>query len=241
MNLQYLKWDSIHFKKKIYSIKWENNFDPLEFLTMLRNNKDNIDILYLFASELIPDYLNEELSSLSQDFFLADSKVTYSLYINEPKDHDFENDISKLGILDLSKDFIKLAQSSGHTSRFKLDYRFGEEAFNKMYELWLTKSLTGELANCVFGIIRDETVVSFVTLVLKNNDTGKIGLIATHSDYKGKGLAKKLIEASKLYLWKNNCSKLLVPTQKSNSGACKFYEKCGFKIENTEYIYHYHA
>jgi ribosomal protein S18 acetylase RimI-like enzyme len=80
--------------------------------------------------------------------------------------------------------------------------------------------------------------LGFVTLKL-NDKYGQIGLIAVDKSHRGKSIGKKLIFAGINLVKSKGIKNLQVPTQKSNTGACRFYLNIGFEeIENRKYLPH---
>ena len=57
----------------------------------------------------------------------------------------------------------------------------------------------------------------------------EINHIFVKNDYRGKGIAKKLINKAFEFAKENDCESVLVNTAESNEAAKKLYEKLGFK------------
>jgi dTDP-4-amino-4,6-dideoxygalactose transaminase len=84
------------------------------------------------------------------------------------------------------------------------------------------------LADKVFATKSHDFITSFITCKIKN-EIGNIGLIATHTDYRGKSLGRNLINHVHNWYLQNNIKVSEVVTQKANEIACAFYENYGFK------------
>ncbi len=114
--------------------------------------------------------------------------------------------------------------------------------FEPLYRLWMSNSLKGTMADVVFVCGSDSAVKGFVTCKIREDRTGdrtgSIGLIATDGAYQGQGIGQSLIEATDAWYKANRILTSTVVTQQSNVPACRFYEKAGFTIRKTEYIYH---
>ena len=81
--------------------------------------------------------------------------------------------------------------------------------------------------------IGDEGIVGFCTLLDK-----EIELIAVKSEYQGKGIGRKLIDACIDVAASRGDKTLVVKTQGSNRAARNFYEKCGFRCTKIEKDFH---
>ena len=90
-------------------------------------------------------------------------------------------------------------------------------------------------------VIEDDQPRGFMTIVFKDNRY-VIDLIAISSEYRGKGLAKKLIEKGLNKYTKTSIVevKMHVGTQEKNTRAINLYSGLGFELEGTDMIYHLH-
>lgn len=130
-----------------------------------------------------------------------------------------------------------LAVESGHYSRYKVDPGFDREVFEKMYNIWLERSVSGAIAREVLAFTEGEKEVGFVTLGVKNG-RANIGLIAVDSAARGAGIGAHLLSAAVSRAREWGCDQIDVVTQKDNAGACRFYERFGFAEEQVVNIYH---
>jgi ribosomal protein S18 acetylase RimI-like enzyme len=60
-----------------------------------------------------------------------------------------------------------------------------------------------------------------------------IETIATHSDYRGRGIGSKLLRWVDTYAQEKNCTKVSLHVMKKNAGAVRLYERKGFVIDET--------
>jgi dTDP-4-amino-4,6-dideoxy-D-galactose acyltransferase len=107
-----------------------------------------------------------------------------------------------------------------------------------MYEIWLRKSIEGNNTIVLIELFQ-QTIVGFISLDFVNEELAVIGLIATHPEYQGKGVARRLISSAEKISVQKNLKKLSVATQKNNLRAMKLYTSCGFNLEVETHIYHY--
>jgi dTDP-4-amino-4,6-dideoxy-D-galactose acyltransferase len=130
---------------------------------------------------------------------------------------------------------LKLVYLSGHDSRFKKDLFFGEEAFKSLYKQWIDNNLKAE--NTKVLVYQDSNKLLGFIAMKEEHSEGFIDLIAVSPEAQGQGVGQQLIDAVEASLGLEK--ELYVPTQQTNEQACHFYEKCGFKISDKQYIYHY--
>lgn len=226
MAIEPLKWDSEFFKLKIGKIN-AGNFSPSEFDAQ----KILFDLIYIFEypeSTLISDIENAKA-------ILVDKKVIYQKkIIAVSKDEHITTYTSTIA----NENLIQLALKSGIHSRFKIDKNFESSYYEKLYNEWIIKSCSREIAFEVLVYGNENDPDGFITIQQKNNEA-HVGLIAVHERARGKGIGKKLMEAAEFIAKNHTFDTIKVTTQADNIQACSLYEKCGFTIDETIHIYHY--
>ena len=167
---------------------------------------------------------------------LADRKVTFcTSLLPEP--------ITRLGsaittATEYNPQLESLAWQSGEYSRFRLDPRFATQVFKDLYSQWLHNSLTGEIARRVL-VFRDAAGAERGLLTLgEKNNRADIGLLAVDEVLRGQGVAQSLVAAAIEQAREWGYNELQVATQYDNKAACRFYEKCGFRLLQEQHIYH---
>lgn len=221
--LKRLEWDSNFFDLKIAELRINENKDKF----IIEKIKEfSYDLVYLFSKKEINNILNLNF---------IDLKRIYIKSINKNNEYSIDEKIvSYTG--SLNNQFLSLAQDAGSFSRFKKDKNLTRN-FNKMYETWLKKSVSREIADEVFVYMEELNIYGFVT-IKKNNQQATIGLIAVDSQKQKKGIGRKLIHAVEKWAIDQKLYKISVATQQQNIDACNFYSKMGFEIHDEEYIYH---
>jgi len=229
--IQYLKWDSDFFEKKIGRI----DVDYYTDLNTLLNDakKAGYQLIYIFGGQDL--YIDDEVLRKFNGLF-ADRKILYEKDIGStnmalPLVSEYTNK-------ELVSELEQLAFESGKYSRFKLDKNFKENDFFKMYNIWVANSINHQIADKVFIVMENNQIKGMVTLKI-NEDYGQIGLIAISPNSQGKGYGRALIAACENELFNKHISKLEVSTQLKNKQASLFYEKCGFTIKTITNIYHF--
>ncbi|WP_165585112.1 GNAT family N-acetyltransferase [Chryseobacterium sp. FH2] len=225
MKINFLQWDSDFFKKKIGDIT-------------LNNNNENVDLSDNYDLIVIKQPSDFDINLADYDLSFKETKVNFIKSLNNTRYSDLES-VKDTDDTEKSIDFFKdLAYESGKMSRFLLDKNFGETKFRELYDMWIINSLNKKFAVKTFYLEEGEKAIGFVT-VQKYDTLGKIGLIATHPQFQGKGFGKKLLNKAEQFCIESGITHLEIPTQKENIQACSFYKKQGYDIKDEITIKHY--
>lgn len=166
---------------------------------------------------------------------LVDRKVTYLLDLVGTTPRAPDARIVKA--VDPTPQLRFLAMQSGQYSRYKVDPGFAPTVFERMYNIWLERSISGVIAKDVIVFEDEGKELGFVTIGIKNG-RANIGLIAVDADSRSKGVGAQLMNAALAKSKEWGVDQIDVVTQKDNAGACRFYERSGFTQEKIEHIYH---
>lgn len=135
-------------------------------------------------------------------------------------------------------DLIKLALSCGAFSRFRKDPLFPRHLCDELYRTWIVRSTRRDIATDVL-IIKDQSkIVGMITLGEKEG-RGCIGLFAVDVLFRGNQIGKTLLMDAHRWFMDKGYKLCQVVTQSDNIGACRLYEKCGYRINKTENIFHF--
>lgn len=92
-----------------------------------------------------------------------------------------------------------------------------------------------------FWIVLDENKNVIGTMAMeKRANTGYLSGVYLHSEYRGIGIAQRLLDIAIEYSKKNNIERIILDTHEKFSRAIKFYEKNNFiriNENNKEYCY----
>lgn len=224
MNINHLEWDSNFFNKKIGEINISNE-------DVLNTNED----YDLIVTKQLSDF-NIELPLYQKTY--QETKVIFSKVLR-PFNYKYNSNVKDTDLEPKSLTFFKaLAYESGKKSRFLLDKNFGKKKFKNLYNQWIINSLNKQFAIKVFFIENENKATAFITLQ-KCNNIGKIGLLATHPDFQGKGLGKTLLQHVENYCMLNDIQHLEIPTQKENIQACNFYKSQKYEIKDELILKHF--
>lgn len=219
-------------------LDWDSNFFELQIAEYKTNKSNSVDlgVLYDLIYVISNDDKQISIKGYSQTF--KENKVLFSKNNLIYKNINNES-ITSFANTNLSRsELYNLAFESGKYSRFKLDKKFKDEEFKKLYKVWIDNSLENNFATDVLVYIEKNKLGGFVTYKI-NDNYATIGLIAVSTDQQGKGIGRKLIQFVETKLIESNILSLRIPTQKENIEACSFYEKLGYKITESTIIKHY--
>jgi ribosomal protein S18 acetylase RimI-like enzyme len=219
--MQFLEWDSSFFNLNISRVTVADRKITKQDLDFSSN-----DLIYVFS--LIPQ------EQLEKNGAWVDTKITYAKAVTATVETAHPEIESYAG--EPTEDLYNLGILSGWASRFKVDPRLNAQ-FENMYRLWVSNSTKRLIADEVFVIRKSGKHVGLVTLK-QDNTTGSIGIIAVDADYQGKAYGSRLLECADKWYKARGIEEAVVVTQQLNKAACKFYEKHGYSVKATEYIYH---
>ncbi|MCT4664349.1 MAG: GNAT family N-acetyltransferase [Flavobacteriales bacterium] len=227
-----LEWDSEFFRYKVGFIRAETScmFEINEALNTILD--ENYKLCYLASSEEM-DFSQFDHKDLEIKF--VDRKVTYLKTVDSLKTiNPAVTSIEQFGPNDR---ILNIAIQSGEYSRFNVDKNIEEGKFEELYQLWIQNSINRELAFDVLGFQAQGGLAGFVTLK-ETKGRADIGLIAVDGLYRGQGIGKSLMSSAEKWVDNLGFKELQVVTQGENIPACKFYESCGYQLEQTQYYYH---
>ena len=225
-----LDWDSTFFGFKVASINppFLHKEDIKQLCTKLRN--ESVKICYWKT----PNVINEFPEKI--DVTLVDVASIYSIKLpTETTKNDTHISLYQDKVA--SEELIKIGIQCGLYSRFKVDSKFPSGSFEKMYSQWIQKSVKKELADDIILYEKDSKLAGIVTVYVKNK-IGHIGLFGIDESMRGKGIGKKLLNASLNYFKDKKCESAQVVTQSENVAGCAAYESVGFSLKQKQYCYH---
>lgn len=233
----HLEWDTKFFGFGVARIRQAvlDEADLSKTLEMLRENNYRMVYWQISADQ----YESSRIAKLNGGF-LADEKVTYVKKLVGISDSLEAFAYTPVPYPDTIPDaaMIKLALQSGEYSRFRLDPKFPRQLYDKLYTCWITRSVSKEIAREVLIVKEQSDLLGLITLGIKD-DRADIGLVAVAEHARGKGVGRALVTVANRYFMERSYAFAQVVTQRSNFGACRLYETCGYNIENVENVFHF--
>lgn len=228
--IELLEWDTTFF-----GWKTGRSVNPTSSrLVSEQALNEGYKLLYITSDKPINLHTNEYEGV---ELLLADVKLNYSMDISTVENLPENNNVSEYKSNIVCEELLELALLSGSFSRFKTDPHFQTKDFERLYTSWITSSVNKKIADYVFVTNEYDRITGMVTLSIREG-IAKIGLIAVDTNHQGKQLGKQLIDTCKKTALQHDCRQLEVPTQAANQQACLFYERMGFILQQTTYIYH---
>lgn len=227
MEIQKLNWDSAFFGYPVGRVDM-NSIGSFDF-TGLHKDLMKYKLVYIFSKK--------ELANLPDSIHLVDKKVVFKKLTNQYK---ASNDFSKIHSFSgpINDELKTLALESGIYSRFRVDQNFRDHEFERLYERWITESITRNNAFDVFVYKECERFAGFITLGEKN-EIADIGLVAVSEQFRGRKIGSLLVDFATGAANELGYSEIQVVTQLQNLAAVKLYEGTGFRLNDLTYIYHY--
>jgi dTDP-4-amino-4,6-dideoxy-D-galactose acyltransferase len=189
-------------------------------------------LIYCFADEAF--FTADQVLSAVRHAVRVDGKTRY--ITGQPvRQPSAEN----LGMADkISPRLVALAKQAGRYSRFFTDKHFKEGTCERMYQAWIEKSVSGEIADRVFQFTNaHREQLGFLTVAEKNSWLD-LGLLCVNEKARGLGIATALLQHAENYALSRQCQGMQLVTQEQNTPARSLFEKYGFKQESVTGIFH---
>ena len=218
-----LEWDSAHFGFPVARV--EPGDLPLCELESDLNQASGAGTRLVYCLRPLDRKIPEETLARFGGRALTASLLYRKSLAHGRKQRCGEVAIESLRCVPLSDDLRRLAPCIGSYSRFRLDPDVPEEAFVRLYEIWLERSLRGEIAEQVL-VARGEdgTALGLITVVRPDPATGRIGLVGVAEAARGRGVGGALVAAAEAAMEAGGASRAEVVTQLENDAGRGLYE-----------------
>lgn len=168
----------------------------------------------------------------SAGFLLVDGLLALQLTLSEEITEMHHPEVIEATMNHL-KELQQLAGTVFEDTRFYNDTVIPIEKANKIYEVWIENSLKKTAADKTFIWYENNSILGFITIQLK----GHIPLVGVSQSARGKGIAKKMVQAAINEFKKHNISNVEIETQMANIPAIRAYQANGFKITQSYLTY----
>lgn len=223
-----LSWDSSFFGVKTARVKTKHdNFELKKILEDLYDQ--DVELIYYNSPVRLDDF--DQYQSV-----LLDTRVSILKELKTRR--DFNEYVKIYEGKEPSEEMLHLSERIARESRYFYDPNIPKQKVFEMYEIWLNKSVTGEMATDVLVYEKDEKVLGLATIKLIDQDRGLIPLLAVASEHEGKGISFALMRAVEEYLLQKGRKFLVSETQAKNVKAIKVYERFGVECQETHHVYH---
>lgn len=224
MNFQELPWDSNFFGYPIAKCEIDESIIDFE---VFRKESSKFKLVYCFCNDKIDIFPSGE-------FHLVDIKVTLKkqvqALVKEP--------LYLVKHFEIGGDLQQLAFLSGKFSRFKLDKNFSSGQFERLYSAWLETNCKNSEGKFLFSHVVRNKILGFVAFSIFA-DLATVDLIAVDQSSQRKGLGVGFLRDIDLLVSEAGIQTIQVSTQFENKPALTLYEKSGYKVSDTKFIYHF--
>ncbi len=240
--LNYDKWLSEIFSRPVYCMKFDRGLreklrdeKSKEYLALNRFLTSSPIFIYIKVPTEDPQTVQLVEKA---GFHLIETNVTYEKEID--KNYAVpDNNCIRLASLNDQNHVTRLAEENFIFSRFHMDPSIPNELANKVKKEWAKNYFSGNRGDkMVIGEINDG-VIGFLQILEGEDNTVIIDLIAVDKNHRRKNIASDLIACTELEY--DDYSLIRVGTQISNIPSIRLYEKLGFRLTQSQYIFHYHG
>jgi len=232
------EWLSEQIDKNVYQLKvidlLEDDFsqDWKEF------RKNHIKENYFVFSKISTNSVNIWQCVEKVNFKLIDANVKFELHGNISSDSKYQKDIDICFAEKKHQEATgKIARDNFIYSRFHLDPLIDNDIASKIKQNWVKNYFFGKRGDVMVLALLNNEPVGFLQLIIKNKELF-IDLIGVQKIAQGKGIASSMIQFASKNI-KQSCIK--VGTQIGNIPSIKLYQKLGFVLTGSDYVFHYHS
>ena len=173
----------------------------------------------------------------NQGFYLIDTNIILEKPFSSSGNFTCNNCSIRFAHLNNKDQVVALARNNFTFSRFHMDDEILYLLANKIKAEWASNFFAGKRGDKMVVALIDNVVVGFL-LLLASMETLIIDLIAVDKNQRGKGIASKMITYVQNH--QKGFSLIKVGTQLANIPSIRLYEKMGFRICSSSYVFHYH-
>lgn len=176
----------------------------------------------------------------SAGFHLVDTNVTLEWQNSESRQPTHQDKNYEVRMADSAdaKATEELAAQGFVCSRFHLDPMVSDRMASEIKRQWAGNYFKGQRGDWMIVANHHDTIVGF-NQILRRDDALIIDLIAVHPDHRGKGLATAMIRKAAIAC--GGWQRMLVGTQIANIPSLCAYQKLGFRMRGSSYVFHYHG
>lgn len=232
--IEFLAWDSQLFGKRVGKLELSLATDLEELLRQAYRQR--YEVLYIYSPTPIekPLISNYTLLDVGGHITYGKDLSSYNKEKVKPVSEIFEYLLNAP-----TPELLEIAFLSGHLSRFKVDHSLPLGGFERLYEIWLVKSLENQPDTGVYTYELGNRTAGLVTADW-NGSKCTIGLLAVLGLYQGRGIGSRLINHVEHVCNIRKIASIEVKTQLCNASARALYIKNSFTEKDRSFLYHAH-
>ena len=231
---RHLSWDSEFFGFPIGMLEISDKKDFQNALAIARS--DGIRLLYwkIPQTSCMASWAKDNVSGFVGDQITFQKPISAAQVPTMPQTYRyqlFEKQTPECEMYELSC-------QAGEFSRYKIDPRFSDSEFHRLYEAWINNSCSKSIADAVLLIRNSENDLAGLLTVATKDHRADIGLLSVSPAFRRQGIGSTLIGMAESFASENQCTLLQVVTQVANVGAVQLYGRAGFIVANTHSLFH---
>jgi dTDP-4-amino-4,6-dideoxy-D-galactose acyltransferase len=234
----FLEWDSNFFGFRIGRVRSTVLNPELAKEVDAWATENQIDGLYFLAESN-----NSQSVVVAEDFHyrLQDVRLIFEYPLSKPyAAPDLGEGVQLRFATSEDVEALKpLTQNAFSMSRFYNDPHFSPESRERLYEVWLTRSIKEDFADRVIIATQENEALAYITCQLnRQSKIGSIGLLGVAEAARGKQLGQHLVYKAYDYFRQEGMETVTVVTQMRNISAQRLYQACGFRTLEVHLWYH---
>ena len=233
-NIVHDQWLSQVLKRPVYKIIIDASFQKDNVKKFI--NEELPEKAFLYAKVAVTNIAAAQcLEGLH--FHLIDTNVIFEKSVLT-KYQTKENTSVRFADPHDQEQTVMLARRSFIFSRFHLDHNIPRDLANTVKAQWVKNYFTGQRGTHMVVAAIDDRIKGFAQLI-QEDDLLTIDLIAVDIEARNRGIAGDMIAFAECHC--RGIKRLRAGTQMANFPSIRFYEKMGFKMTETFYVFHYHS
>lgn len=230
---EHLEWDSTFFGVRVARIEGRELASDELRTAVNASRDDRVDCLYLRSDANDVTTLR---SAGEHGFRFVDVRITLDCELADLTTVQAHDGIRTARPADIPA-LREIASYNHRNTRFYADDHFPRERCDELYATWIEKSVEG-WAQRVLVADHGAGPAGYLTIHVKPQAYGEIGLVGVARDAQGRGIGGQLVETAIAWLRQKGLLTASVVTQGRNVGAQRLYQANGFRTRSVELWHH---
>ena len=225
--------------KALTHLSWDSDFFSRDIFHYVPQTNCLLDCAAIPKNSLIQSKISSaDISSIdalqAQNFVLVESDCLFTkdLTLQAADRSGYQNSAAIN-----TQEVAALASEIFLNSRFRTPW-FSQTQTASFYQKWAINAINQSFDDICLVEIIEGRLAGFVTARMQENHQAVIGLIGTHSRYRGQGVAKKLLQRIESWAMAQGALTLLVATQGSNEKAMQCYTKQRYNFTSLSFWFY---
>ena len=231
-------WLSEQIAKSVYQLKANNLFEDEFSQDWSEFNRIHIKENYFVFSKISTSSVNKWQCLEKANFKLIDTNVKFKLPGNISSEWHQQKHIQIcFAEKNHQRSAGRIARDNFLYSRFHFDPLISNDIANQIKQNWVNNYFYGKRGDKMVLALLNNEPVGFLQLIIKDKEL-YIDLIGVDKKAQGIGVATSMIQFARKNI-KRSC--IIVGTQIGNLPSIKLYQKLGFLLIGSDYVFHYHS